>query len=425
MSQQRSFLSPGPLGWAFTGLALGAVAAWLVARGNPGNMGLCVACFVRDGAGTLGGAALGMGGVAYLRPEIPGLVLGALAAALATGEFRARGGSAFLTRFALGFAFMAGALVFLGCTVRAWLRLGGGDLNALAGVGGLVAGIGAGALFLRTGYDLGRARALPAAAGWIGPAAAVAVLALGGAVALGARPAFLTVTPAGARATAQGAVLAGGEVLKPAGARLEGGAVVAADGAVVSPPEAVSAAKPLPGGKRAPFLLSLLAGLALGALAQRTRLCTTGGIRDALLHRAWWKLAGPGAIVLGALAVNAALGQVRVGFDGQPVAHADLLGNVAGMAVAGFAAALMGGCPLRQVIMTGEGDLDAGGAVLGMVAAALVMHGTGAAASPKGVPPLAWPALGVAAALVLAVATWRRQRAVRAARAQVEVGPAV
>jgi len=37
---------------------------------------------------------------------------------------------------------MFGALVFLGCPWRAFLRLAGGDLNAILGIGGLVAGIG-------------------------------------------------------------------------------------------------------------------------------------------------------------------------------------------------------------------------------------------------------------------------------------------
>src|SRR5512138_2930842 len=119
------------------GLLIGAIAAALVAAGNPGNMGLCVACFLRDIAGSFGGARLNMGGVAYLRPELLGLVLGALAAAVASGQFRPRGGVAFVPRFVLGFVFMAAALVFLGCTVRVWLRLGGGDLNAATGALGL------------------------------------------------------------------------------------------------------------------------------------------------------------------------------------------------------------------------------------------------------------------------------------------------
>jgi YedE family putative selenium metabolism protein len=415
----------GPSAWlgGAAGLVIGAVAAGLVKAGNPGNMGLCIACFVRDTAGAFGGPALGMGAVAYLRPEIPGLLLGAAAAAVAAREFRARGGSAFALRFVLGFVFMASALVFLGCTVRAWLRLGGGDLNAAVGIAGLVAGVGAGVAFLRGGFNLGRARAVARPAGLAGVAIALLVLALAFAAAAGAKPAFLTVTPTNARATPQGAVVQGTEVLKPAGARLVGGAVVAADGAVVSPAEAVAGSKPMPGGKRAPLALSLAAALLLGALAQRSRFCSVGGIRDAFLVRRFDLLFGVLGLLAGALAVNLALGQLRLGFADQPVAHADVLGNFAAMAVAGLAAVMMGGCPFRQVVMTGEGDVDAAGAVLGMVAGALVAHGLGVASTPKGLAPLAWPALGVMAALLVAVALWKRERAPAPAPAHPEPTP--
>ena len=116
------------------GLVIGSVAAWLVGQGNPGNMGLCIACFLRDTVGFFGGAAANMGGVAYIRPEIIGLMVGATASAMVFREFKSRGGSSVLLRFVLGFIFMASALIFLGCTVRAWLRLGGGDLNAVYGL---------------------------------------------------------------------------------------------------------------------------------------------------------------------------------------------------------------------------------------------------------------------------------------------------
>ena len=43
------------------------------------------------------------------------------------------------------------------------LRLAGGDLNALTGLAGFVAGIGAGVFFLRQGYSLKRTRCFPVA----------------------------------------------------------------------------------------------------------------------------------------------------------------------------------------------------------------------------------------------------------------------
>ena len=111
------------------GAAVGLAAIFLMLLGNPANMGFCIACFLRDIAGACGlhNAAK----VQYVRPEIIGLVLGALAMSLATREFRARAGSAPAVRFVLGGFVMIGALAFLGCPLRMVLRLGGGNLNAL------------------------------------------------------------------------------------------------------------------------------------------------------------------------------------------------------------------------------------------------------------------------------------------------------
>ena len=111
------------------GAAVGLAAIFLMLLGNPANMGFCIACFLRDIAGACGlhNAAK----VQYVRPEIIGLVLGALAMSLATREFRARAGSAPAVRFVLGGFVMIGALAFLGCPLRMVLRLGGGDLNVL------------------------------------------------------------------------------------------------------------------------------------------------------------------------------------------------------------------------------------------------------------------------------------------------------
>jgi len=103
----------GRTGILVAGGIIGLTAALLQYAGNPANMGICVACFVRDIAGALG--LHRAEAVQYLRPELPAFILGSLGAALATGEFRARAGSAPATRFFLGMCAMAGALVFLGC----------------------------------------------------------------------------------------------------------------------------------------------------------------------------------------------------------------------------------------------------------------------------------------------------------------------
>ncbi|KYK88070.1 ribosomal protein L11 methyltransferase [Aggregatibacter actinomycetemcomitans serotype f str. SC29R] len=62
------------------GAALGIVAPLLTYNGNPGNMGFCAACFLRDTAGALGLHRTTP--LQYLRPELIGLVLGAFSMAL-------------------------------------------------------------------------------------------------------------------------------------------------------------------------------------------------------------------------------------------------------------------------------------------------------------------------------------------------------
>ncbi|KYK75757.1 ribosomal protein L11 methyltransferase [Aggregatibacter actinomycetemcomitans serotype d str. SA3033] len=62
------------------GAALGIVAPLLTYNGNPGNMGFCAACFLRDTAGALGLHRATP--LQYLRPELIGLVLGAFSMAL-------------------------------------------------------------------------------------------------------------------------------------------------------------------------------------------------------------------------------------------------------------------------------------------------------------------------------------------------------
>ncbi|HOO91305.1 MAG TPA: hypothetical protein PLA74_10825, partial [Syntrophales bacterium] len=74
------------------GIAIGVLAALLQKLGNPGNMGVCVACFERDIAGALSLHRAGV--VQYIRPEIIGFVLGSLGAAYLFKEFRPRLGSA-------------------------------------------------------------------------------------------------------------------------------------------------------------------------------------------------------------------------------------------------------------------------------------------------------------------------------------------
>jgi YedE family putative selenium metabolism protein len=348
MYKLNSFLA-SRWGVVFAGATIGILAPLLVYWGNPKNMGICVACFERDIAGALGLHRASV--VQYIRPEIIGFVLGALLAAVLFREFRPRAGSAPIVRFALGVFAMVGALVFLGCPWRALLRLAGGDLNAVLGLSGLVAGVALGALLLRGGYNLGRAQRAPLVIGLVLPAAAIGLLLLA------------VYTPEFGRD---------------------------ADGNPVGPIfESVKG----PGSLHAAIAVSLLVGMAVGVLAQRTRFCTMGAIRDFVLIRDTHLLSGVLALLAAAVVTNAVITGftdeelLKLGFADQPVAHDNHVWNFLGMALAGLCFALAGGCPGRQLFLSGEGDGDAAVFVLGMITGAAFAHNFNLASSPAGVSP--------------------------------------
>lgn len=328
--------------WGIIGVGafIGILAALLQKLGNPGNMGICVACFERDIAGALGLHRAAV--VQYIRPEIIGFVFGSLVAALWFKEFRPRLGSAPIVRFVLGVFAMIGALVFLGCPWRAVLRLAGGDGNAILGLLGLIFGIWIGTLFLKNGYNLGRTHKTYASAGLM------LALIMAGFLLL------LLIFPQ-KEGEAQSGVLF---------YSLKG-----------------------PGAMHAPLLLALIVGLVIGFLAQRSRFCTMGAIRDTVLFGQTHLLGGFIALVVFAFLTNLIFGQFNAGFANQPVAHTMHIWNFFGMTLAGLAFALAGGCPGRQLFLSGEGDGDAAVFVLGMIVGAGFSHNFGMASSPKGVGP--------------------------------------
>jgi putative membrane protein len=314
-----------------TGIIIGIIAVVLVKLGNPANMGFCIACFIRDTAGGLGLHRAEP--VQYIRPEIMGLVLGAFGVAFARKEFSVKGGSSPLLRLVLGFFVMIGCLMFLGCPFRMILRIAGGDLNAIVGLLGFVCGIVAGTVFLNKGYSLGRTYKQEQVQGFVMPIVQIVLIVL-----VIAAPAFIFFTPA------------------------DGG----------------------PGAKHAAVIVSLVAGLIVGGLAQYTRLCMVGGIRDFILFRETRLLIGFVAILVAALVGNLVLGKFNLGFLEQPVAHNDGLWNFLGMLLAGYGCCLLGGCPLRQLVLTGEGNTDSAFTFLGLFAGAAFAHNFALAASGKG-----------------------------------------
>ena len=329
---------------------IGLIGTILMKFGNPGNMGICVACFYRDIAGALGLHRAEI--VQYIRPEIIGFILGAFIFAVAKGDFKSRGGSSPLIRFFLGFFLVIGALVFLGCPLRLILRFGNGDLNAITGLLGYLIGIFIGVQFLKKGYTLGRSIDQPKVSGYIMPVVAVALL-----IFLLVKPAFIFFSKEG------------------------------------------------PGSMAAPILLSLVLGMVVGIVLQRSRICTAGAFRDVILIKDYHFFWG----ILGILVVNLIANLIlnfdsfKLGFESQPVAHADHLWNIMGMVLTGICSVLLGGCPVRQTILASEGDADAGVTVLGITVGAAFAHNFGLASSPKGVTSNGKIAVIIGIIVVLAI----------------------
>ena len=122
-----------------SGAIFGLLAMLLAIMGNPGNMAICIACFVRDMAGAM--KLHSAEAVQYFRPEIVGFILGSFLISIATKEYKATAGSSPLIRFLLGMMMMIGALVFLGYPLRMLIRMSAGDLNAYVGLIGFAGSI--------------------------------------------------------------------------------------------------------------------------------------------------------------------------------------------------------------------------------------------------------------------------------------------
>ncbi len=348
MQEKRNLIIAGSI--------FGVLAVGLVALGNPANMGFCIACFYRDLAGSLGLHSAGV--VQYARPEIMGLILGSFVISLIKGEFKSRGGSSPVLRFIIAFFVMIGALVFLGCPFRMILRLAGGDLNALVALFGFASGIGVGGILLNKGFSLGRSYTQAKAEGTAFSAAALVMVVI-----------------------------------------------------AIFLPMLLKASTTGPGSQHAPILISLAAGLVVGALAQRTRLCMAGGIRDLFLFKDPTLLLGSAAVLVVALILNLATGSFKLGFTGQPIAHTQWLWNFLGMGLVGYGSVLLGGCPLRQTILAGEGNSDSAVTVLGFLAGAAVSHNFGLASSGQGATTAGKIAtlVGFAVITLIALAVMKKQ----------------
>lgn len=311
---------------AAAGVVCGIVAACLAYFGNPANMAFCIACFIRDTAGALGMHSAET--VQYARPEIIGLVLGAFIISVVTKEYRSTAGSSPAVRFVLGMILVIGSLVFLGCPLRMIIRMSAGDLNAWIALIGFVLGVATGVVALKKGYSLGRAHLTNRMSGGVLPVLMLGILVL----------AFATTL--------------------------------------------LKSSQSGPGSMHAPIILSLIGGLVFGIFAQKSRMCFAGSVRDVILMKNFDLLTIIGGFFVVMLIFNIATGNFKPAFDTPGViAHSEHLWSILGMYAVGFAAVLAGGCPLRQLILAGQGSSDSAMTVIGMFVGAALAHNLGLAAS--------------------------------------------
>lgn len=344
-----------------SGAVLGIVAAFLAYAGNPANMGICAACFLRDTSGALGFHSVQT--LQYLRPELIGLVLGGFLASLFwTKEFAPKNSTATFSSFFLGVFAMIGALVFLGCPWRAFLRLGGGDMTAIAGFLGLAAGVGIGLFFKKNGYKVDESVSVSKNIGFLPVIFSVLLLLA-----------------------------------------LVFGLKIGENGALFSSVKG-------PAAQHAALVISLIGGLVVGVFMQKSKFCSVGAFARAYKDdfSMFW---GVVAIIAFASIANLALGQYKFGFEAQPIAHNDFVWNFLGMVLAGLCFSLSEGLPGKHLVQMGTGNLHSGIFVIGMMAGAGFAHNFLLASSPAGITPYAPWAVGLGFVFAVYVGVLNRAKA--------------
>jgi len=306
------------------GIVAGLGAALLAFLGNPKNMAFCIACFIRDTAGAMKFHNAEV--VQYFRPEIVGIVLGSFLISLFTKEYRSTAGSSPVIRFFLGVIMMVCALVFLGCPLRMILRMSAGDISSYIGLVGFVGGIATGSFFLKKGFSLGRSYTIKKENGFAFPTVLAILFVL-----------------------------------------------------VLAVPSLFVFSKKGPGSMHAIWYAALIVGLLFGVIAQKSRMCFAGSIRDIILMKDFRLFSVIAGIFIVMLGYNIATSNFKFVAFG-PIAHAQTIWNILSMYAVGFCAVLLGGCPLRQLVLAGSGSSDSVITVLGMFVGAALAHNFGLAA---------------------------------------------
>jgi len=131
-------------------------------------------------------------------------------------------------------------------------------------------------------------------------------------------------------------------------------------------------------------IVTLLFGLLIGWLAQRSGFCSIGGFRDFFMWKHTRLLYGYIALIVGAFvgylvfwlitpsAFENFFWLLHKGLMPVPGAPASLTVTAYIVLAIGLIGVLLGGCPLRQVVMTSEGNIKSLVFVVGMCIGAVV-----------------------------------------------------
>jgi YedE family putative selenium metabolism protein len=300
---------------SITGLILGAIGIVLISLGNPEHVGICISCYITNFAGSLGLHSNPL--AQFPRPELIGILIGAYLLSLIRKQHHSRPTGDFMVRFIIGFIFMVGCAVFVGCPLRALFRLGFGDFSVLIGIAGFAVGVGFAATFEKAGFSLkGVLKDEKEKGSWILPLIGLII--------------FIALASGGA------------------GLKLS----VKGSGAV-----------------HAPIFMSLLFGMIMGALGQRSRYCTTAGIKNFLIGRDPHILIGSIMVVVSASLMNIIYGKYMVGFINYPGANVEYIWDFISMFLVGMGAVFVDGCPFRIIVRAGQGDSETLPVLMGMILA--------------------------------------------------------
>jgi hypothetical protein len=121
---------------------------------------------------------------------------------------------------------------------------------------------------------------------------------------------------------------------------------------------------------------TLVVGITLGYLGQRSRLCFIGGVRDYILVRDTFLLKGLIAFGLTAWVAFPVIGLLAgspSAISGTPDALTGVLTVIGGAGV-GFLSTLANGCPFRQHVLAAQGAIDSMIYLAGFFAGAVIFH---------------------------------------------------